>query len=337
VVVLDRIRELAEEARSALSQARGVRELEDARVRYLGRKSELNLISRGLKDLDPEERRSVGRAVNELRAELTALLERARESVEAGPSTTAGLDPTLPGRLPWVGKKHPLTRTQERLESIFRVLGFEVALGPHIEDDFHNFDALNIPAEHPARDAWDTFYIDKDTLLRTHTSPIQIRVMESRRPPVRIVAPGRAYRNETPDASHGSEFFQLEGLYVDKGVRFGELKGVLTRFLHELYGESVGVRFRAGFFPFTEPSTEVDVECRICQGSGCSVCSGTGWVELLGAGMVDPRVFEAVGYDPDVYTGYAFGLGVDRICMMMTGTDDIRLFLDNDLRFLRQI
>jgi phenylalanyl-tRNA synthetase alpha chain len=335
--VLDRIRELADEARSALTQAKDLGELEDARVRYLGRKSELNQISRGLKDLDPEERRSIGRAVNELRAELTALLNEARDRIESGTPASVGLDLTLPGRMPWVGRKHPITRTLELLESIFRGLGFEVALGPHIEDDFHNFDALNIPAEHPARDAWDTFYIDSDALLRTHTSPVQIRVMESRRPPIRIIAPGRVYRNETPDASHGSEFFQLEGLYVDRGVRFGELKGVLTRFLRELYGESVGVRFRAGFFPFTEPSTEVDVECRICQGSGCSVCSGTGWVELLGAGMVDPRVFEAVGYDPDVYTGYAFGLGVDRICMMMTGTDDIRLFWENDLRFLRQI
>ncbi|MBN2564298.1 MAG: phenylalanine--tRNA ligase subunit alpha [Candidatus Eisenbacteria bacterium] len=335
--MLDRLRELASEARAALSEAGGVRELEDARVRYLGRKSELNMISRGLKDLGPEERRSVGRAVNEIKAELTALLDEARESLESRAEASSGIDLTLPGRLPWVGRKHPLTRTLERLEDIFRGLGFEVALGPHMEDDFHNFDALNIPADHPARDMWDTFYIDSDTLLRTHTSPVQIRVMESRKPPIRIIAPGRVYRNETPDASHGSEFFQLEGLYVDRGVRFGELKGVLTRFLRELYGENVGVRFRAGFFPFTEPSTEVDVECLICKGRGCSVCSGTGWVELLGAGMVDPRVFRAVGYDPDVYTGYAFGLGVDRICMMMTGTDDIRLFLENDLRFLRQI
>jgi phenylalanyl-tRNA synthetase alpha chain len=335
--VLERLKELAEEARAAFRNANDARELEEARVRYLGRKSELNQISRGLGELAPDERKEVGRAVNALKSELGALLVSAQEALATGPRVARGLDPTLPGRMPWVGGKHPITRTLERLESIFRGLGFEVALGPHIEDDFHNFDALNIPPDHPARDMWDTFYIDSDTLLRTHTSPVQIRVMESRKPPVRIIAPGRVYRNETPDASHGSEFFQLEGLYVDKNVRFGELKGVLTRFLRELYGESVGVRFRAGFFPFTEPSTEVDVECQVCRGTGCSVCSGTGWVELLGAGMVDPRVFLAVGYDPDVYTGYAFGLGVDRICMMMTGTDDIRLFLENDLRFLRQI
>jgi phenylalanyl-tRNA synthetase alpha chain len=335
--LLDRLKELGADARAALESAATPQELESARVKYLGRKSELNQMSRGLKDLEPSERRAVGRAVNELKSELSALLDAATGRLESTEGGLPAVDLTLPGRPPWVGRKHPLTRTLERLEHIFRGLGFEVALGPHIEDDFHNFDALNIPADHPARDGWDTFYIEDDVLLRTHSSPIQIRVMETRRPPIRILAPGRVYRNETPDASHGSEFFQLEGLYVDKGVTFGELKGVLIRFMRELYGESVNLRFRAGFFPFTEPSTEVDVECSICKGSGCSVCSGTGWVELLGAGMVDPRVFEAVGIDPDVYTGYAFGLGVDRICMMMTGTDDIRLFLENDMRFLRQI
>jgi phenylalanyl-tRNA synthetase alpha chain len=329
--------ELGREAKAALESAASVVELENVRVKYLGRKSELNQVSRGLKDLDPDERRSVGRAVNELKNELGALLEQSKERLESAGDESVGLDLTLPGRRPWVGRKHPLTRTYERLESIFRGLGFEVALGPDVEDDFHNFDALNIPPDHPARDGWDTFYIDDDALLRTHTSPVQIRVMESRKPPIRIIAPGRVYRNETQDASHGSEFYQLEGLYIDRGVRFGELKGVLIRFMKELFGENVTLRFRAGFFPFTEPSTEVDVECLICQGAGCSVCSGTGWVELLGAGMVDPRVFEAVGYDPGEFTGYAFGLGVDRICMMMTGTDDIRLFLENDLRFLRQI
>ena len=335
--MLDRLKELGDEAKVALQGAASIVELENVRVKYLGRKSELNQASRGLKDLKPDERRSVGRVVNELKNELGALLEQAKERLESAGDESVGLDPTLPGRMPWVGKKHPVTRTYERLESIFRGLGFEVALGPHIEDDFHNFDALNIPADHPSRDTHDTFYIDDDTLLRTHTSPVQIRVMESRKPPIRIIAPGRVYRNETPDASHGSEFYQFEGLYVDRGVRFGELKGVLIRFMRELYGENVALRFRAGFFPFTEPSTEIDVECLICKGAGCSVCSGTGWVELLGAGMVDPRVFEAVGYDPGEYTGYAFGLGVDRICMMMTGTDDIRLFLENDLRFLRQM
>jgi phenylalanyl-tRNA synthetase alpha chain len=331
------LKELGDEARAALQSAATLTELEGVRVKYLGRKSELNQVSRGLKDLDPDERRSVGRAVNELKNELGALLEQSKERLESAGEPSGRLDLTLPGRRPWVGRKHPLTRTYERLESIFRGLGFEVALGPDVEDDFHNFDALNIPADHPARDGWDTFYIDDEALLRTHMSPVQIRVMESRKPPIRIIAPGRVYRNETQDASHGSEFYQLEGLYVDRGVRFGELKGVLIRFMKELFGENVKLRFRAGFFPFTEPSTEVDVECLICQGSGCSVCSGTGWVELLGAGMVDPRVFEAVGYDPGEFTGYAFGLGVDRICMMMTGTDDIRLFLENDLRFLRQI
>jgi phenylalanyl-tRNA synthetase alpha chain len=335
--VIARLEELRAEARLAFERAGSARELEDARVRYLGKKSEIATFSRGLGSLPAEERKSVGRAVNEAKAELRASLAAAEERLRAAAGPSEALDLSLPGRLPWVGRKHILSRTLERLERIFRTLGFEVALGPHIEDDFHNFGALNIAPDHPARDMHDTFYIEGGKLLRTHTSPVQIRVMETRRPPIRIIAPGRVYRNESPDASHGSEFWQLEGLYVDRGVRFGELKGVLTKFMRELYGEGVGVRFRAGFFPFTEPSAEVDVECQVCRGRGCPVCSGTGWVELLGAGMVDPRVFEAVGYDPDVYTGYAFGLGIDRIAMMMTGTDDIRLLIENDLRYLKRV
>jgi len=335
--VIERLMELAEEARRAIAAATSERELEDARVAALGRKSEINQAARGLGKLPEEERRAAGRALNELKAELEALLEEARERIEAAGSTSQGLDVTLPGRLPWVGRKHPLTRTFERLEEIFLGLGFQVAEGPHVEDEFHNFDALNIPAEHPSRDAWDTFYLDGGLLLRTHTSPVQIREMQSRRPPIRIIAPGRVFRNETPDASHAAEFYQLEGLAVGPDIRIGELKGVLTSFLHELFGPEVGVRFRAGFFPFTEPSTEVDIACVVCGGSGCPVCKRTGWVELLGAGMVDPRVFEAVGYDPDEVSGYAFGLGVDRICMMLSGLDDIRLLLENDLRFLTQV
>lgn len=335
--MIDRLEELGAEARGALDSASTEAELAEVRVRYLGRKSELNQMSRGLGSLGPDEKRRIGKAVNELKAELSLLLESAVERVRGGGDAVDTLDLTLPGRLPWVGRKHVLTRTLERLESIFRTLGFEVAIGPHIEDDFHNFDALNIPADHPARDMHDTFYVEGGGLLRTHTSPVQIRTMMSRRPPIRIVAPGRVYRNESPDASHSAEFYQFEGLYVDRAVRFGELKGVITRFMHELFGDDVNARFRAGYFPFTEPSTEVDVECRICKGAGCGVCKGTGWVELLGAGMVDPRVFEAVGYDSDTVSGYAFGLGVDRICMMLTGIDDIRYFLENDLRFLRQL
>lgn len=335
--MIARLDEVRTEARRAFGKAASERELEETRVRYLGRKSEIGKLSRGLGSLPAEERKLLGRAVNEAKAELGACLEGARERLKAAVEPSETLDLTLPGRLPWVGRKHVLTRTLERLEAIFRTLGFEVALGPHIEDDFHNFGALNIPPDHPARDMHDTFYVEGGKLLRTHTSPVQIRVMESRRPPIRIISPGRVYRNETPDASHGSEFWHLEGLYVDRNVRFGELKGVLTKFLRELYGESVGVRFRAGFFPFTEPSAEVDVECQVCHGAGCNVCKGTGWVELLGSGMVDPRVFASVGYDPESVTGYAFGLGVDRIAMMMTGTEDIRLLLENDLRFLRRV
>ena len=335
--MIDRLRALGAAARQALEEAQSESEVEEARIAFLGRKSELNRISRGLGTLSDGERREVGRAVNQLKSDLKGLLEEAKSRVASGTGGAGGLDVTLPGRRPWVGRKHPLTRTLDRLEEIFLGLGFEVAVGPHIEDDFHNFEALNFPADHPARDEHDTFYVEGGGLLRTHTSPVQIRVMQTRKPPIRIVAPGRVFRNETPDASHGSEFFQLEGLYVDRDVRFGELKGVLIKFLRELYGENVGVRLRPGFFPFTEPSAEVDVECRICRGRGCGVCKGTGWVELLGSGMVDPRVFAAVGYDPDEVSGYAFGLGIDRIAMMMAGVDDIRLFLENDLRFLRQI
>jgi phenylalanyl-tRNA synthetase alpha chain len=335
--VIEQLSKLKAEAAEALSSAKTERELEDARVKYTGRKSELNRISRGLGALPSSERRAIGQAVNTLKSELASMLESARQRIGAQAGAATGADITLPGRVPWVGKKHPITRTLERLEDIFRGLGFEVALGPHVEDDFHNFEALNFPRDHPARDEHDTFYVEGGKLLRTHTSPVQIRVMQSRTPPIRIIAPGRVYRNETPDASHGSEFYQLEGLYVDREVHFGELKGVLTKFLRELYGETTKVRFRPGFFPFTEPSAEVDVECRICRQAGCSVCKGTGWIELLGSGMVDPRVFAAVGYDPDSVSGYAFGLGVDRICMMMTGMDDIRAFHENDLRLLRQV
>ncbi|MBD3368074.1 MAG: phenylalanine--tRNA ligase subunit alpha [Candidatus Eisenbacteria bacterium] len=336
--MIERLKELAEEARRRIADAADERELEEARVACLGRKSEINQAARGLGKLPEDERREAGKALNQLKAELEGLLEEARERISSGgDSERAGLDVTLPGRAPWVGRRHPLKRTFERLERIFLGLGFQVAEGPHVEDEFHNFDALNIPAEHPSRDAWDTFYLEGGMLLRTHTSPVQIREMQSRRPPIRIIAPGRVFRNETPDASHAAEFYQLEGLAVGSDIRFGELKGVLTSFLHELFGPDVGVRFRAGFFPFTEPSTEVDIACVVCGGDGCPVCKRTGWVELLGAGMVDPRVFEAVGYDPDEVSGYAFGLGVDRICMMLSGMDDIRLLLENDIRFLRTV
>jgi len=334
--VLKRLEQLRAEATDLLGSASSENELEELRVRFLGRKSELNQMSRGLGGMEPSERKAVGQAVNALKKDVGAMLTAAKDRL-AGGRAKPGLDLTLPGRRPWVGRRHPLMRTLSRLEEIFTLLGFEVALGPHIEDDFHNFEALNIPADHPARDMHDTFYVEGGRLLRTHTSPVQIRTMMSRKPPIRIIAPGRVYRNETPDASHAAEFYQLEGLYIDRGVRFGELKGVLTRFLRELYGDDVAVRLRPGFFPFTEPSAEIDVECRVCHGKGCSVCKQTGWVELLGAGMVDPRVFRAVGYDPDEVSGYAFGLGVDRICMMETGLDDIRLLMENDLRLLRQI
>jgi len=245
-------------------------------------------------------------------------------------------DFTLPGRRSWEGKLHPLTQVLDRIIEIFYGMGFEVAQGPDIETNYYNFDSLNFPQDHPARDMQDTFYLANDLILRTHTSPVQIRVFEKKNPPVKILAPGRVYRHEAINARSYCLFYQVEGFYVDEGVAFADLKGVLVAFVKEFFGKEVELRFRASFFPFTEPSAEVDIRCIICKGKGCSVCKYRGWLEILGAGMIDPEVFKAVGYDPEKYTGYAFGLGVDRIAMLKYRIDDIRLFYENDLRFLRQ-
>jgi phenylalanyl-tRNA synthetase alpha chain len=313
------------------------KQLEELRVKYLGRRGIIQSLFDKLREVPKEEKPALGKLLNELKElaqgkynEKKLEIERKKAKVESV------VDLTIPGRLKYTGRKHPLTQTLEEIKKIFIGMGFEVASGPEIEDDYHNFEALNIPPEHPARDMQDTFFIEDKIILRTHTSPVQIRVMESRKPPVRIIAPGRVYRNEAISARSYCLFHQVEGLYVDEGVSFAELKGTLLAFAKQMFGSDVKLRFRPSFFPFTEPSAEVDVSCFICGGRGCRVCKYGGWLEILGCGMVDPNVFKFVGYDTEKYTGYAFGMGVERIAMLKYGIDDIRLFYENDFRFLDQ-
>lgn len=331
------VQELEEVALQEIRGAGSTEALEELRIKFLGRKGALTRILRSLGQLDPEMRRRVGQEANRAKETLEEALARQLSALkaEARRAAAGDLDVTLPGRRLPQGRLHPITRINQEICDIFLHLGFEAVEGPEVELDWYNFEALNIPPDHPARDMQDTFYFNDQVLLRTHTSPMQIRVMEQRQPPVRIIAPGRVYRRDS-DLTHTPMFHQVEGLLVDQGVTFADLKGVLTSFVHQMFGPEVGVRFRPSYFPFTEPSAEVDIACVICRGEGCRVCKITGWLEVLGAGMVHPAVFEAVGYDPETYTGFAFGLGVERIAMLKYGIDDIRLFFDNDLRFLRQ-
>jgi phenylalanyl-tRNA synthetase alpha chain len=331
------IKKLESGALGEIQGARTLEELESLRVKFLGRKGALTQILRGLKDLPAEARRDVGQEANRVKEVLEAALARSQTVLKEAARRAAApaLDVTLPGRRRPRGRLHPLNQAMQEVCDIFLHLGFEAVEGPEVELDWYNFEALNIPPDHPARDMQDTFYFNNRVLLRTHTSPMQIRTMEKRRPPLRIIAPGKVYRRDS-DITHSPMFHQVEGLLVDQGITFADLKGVLTAFVHEMFGPEVGVRFRPSYFPFTEPSAEVDIECVICRGEGCRVCKITGWLEILGSGMVHPAVFEAVGYDPETYTGFAFGLGIERIAMLKYGIDDIRLFFDNDLRFLRQ-
>ncbi|MDZ7337497.1 MAG: phenylalanine--tRNA ligase subunit alpha [candidate division KSB1 bacterium] len=319
-----------------LAQAGEPRAVDEVRVRYLGRKGVLARYFDVLPSLGPEDRRRLGKTLNELRTEWGEALARRREELIAPESEKEEVDYTLPGLVPFIGARHPVLQVMDRIKEIFYGMGFTVEEGPEIEDDYHNFEALNVPADHPSRDLQDTFYLESPFLMRTHTSPVQIRTMERCRPPVRMIAPGRCYRKDTPDATHSPVFHQVEGLCVDEGVTFADLKGVVETFAKRLFGPEVRIRFRPSFFPFTEPSAEYDFSCIMCGGKGCRVCKGTGWLEISGAGMVDPAVFRFVGYDPEKYTGYAFGMGVERIAMLMYQVDDIRLFYDNDLRFLQQ-
>jgi len=309
--------------------------LERLRLEVLGRKGTLAQVFKRLGSLSVEERPEVGRVLNEARARLEGSFETARERLASASPKGPAVDITLPGRVPQLGRLHPITQVSTEITSIFQRLGFEVAEGPEVELDYYNFEALNIPKDHPARDMQDTFYISDSILLRTHTSPIQVRVMEKRKPPVRIIAPGKVYRRDS-DITHSPMFHQVEGLMVDKDVSFGDLKGILAVFVHQMFGPKVGLRFRPSFFPFTEPSAEVDIQCVMCGGGGCRVCKETGWLEILGSGMVDPEVFKMVGYDAHEVTGFAFGMGVERIAMLKFGINDLRLFFENDLRFLEQ-
>ncbi|MBN2809024.1 MAG: phenylalanine--tRNA ligase subunit alpha [Deltaproteobacteria bacterium] len=335
----ERLQGLLIEARNLISQAVTLDELETLRVNFLGRKGSLTVLLKGLSELPVERKPVLGKLANQIKEQLQGDLDKARQELEKAElerQITAGaVDVTLPGRRQFSGTTHPVTRVTEDVCAIFTRLGFSVAQGPEVELDYYNFEALNIPQDHPARQMQDTFYVSDDVVLRTHTSPVQVRVMEKQQPPVKIIAPGRVYRCDS-DLTHTPMFDQIEGLLVDRDVSFSDLKGVLVAFLHAFFGSDVGVRFRPSYFPFTEPSAEVDIACVMCKGKGCRVCGQTGWLEILGCGMVDPAVYNFVNYDPEVYTGFAFGMGVERLAMLRYGIDDLRLFFGNDLRFLRQ-
>jgi len=330
-----KISEIKQNFSQEVGEVKNAQDFEALRVKYLGRKGLVQELYKFIGTVPPQERPRVGKQINELRAFVEEQLNQLKQKY-AQRKVKRKLDVTLPGRRPPIGRKHPLTQTMDDIKRFFVGLGFSIADGPEVETDYYNFEALNIPKNHPARDMQDTLYITEEILLRTHTSPVQIRTMRNQQPPVRIIAPGRVYRRDTPDASHSPFFHQVEGLCVDKNISFGDLKAVIQEFARYMFGEDIHVRFRPSFFPFTEPSLEYDFNCVFCRGKGCKVCKYTGWVEISGAGMVDPNVFEAVGYDPEVYTGYAFGMGVDRIAMLRYAIDDIRLFFENDLRFLDQ-
>lgn len=328
------------QAMEKLARVSDIRELEDLKVAYLGKKGELTGILKKMGALSPEERPVIGQLANEVRFALEESIAQTKDrlikeerSIRLKSET---IDVTMPGRIKPIGKKHPLTIVLDELKDIFLGMGYEIAEGPEIELDYNNFEALNIPKNHPARDTQDTFYISENVVLRTHTSPVQIRHMQSHKPPIRIICPGRVYRSDAVDATHSPVFHQVEGLVVDKNVTMGDLVGTLQAFAKGIFGENSRIRLRPHHFPFTEPSAEVDVSCWGCDGSGCRICKGEGWVEILGAGMVHPNVLRECGIDPDVYSGFAFGMGIERIAMGKFGIDDMRLLFENDIRFLRQ-
>ena len=334
---LDAIKKAAIEK---IQNAASSRELDDCRVAFLGKKSELQGLLKQMGKLSPEERPVMGQLVNSARAEIEAVLEKAAEGMKAKERELSlkseTIDVTMPGKCPDCGHRHPLSLVTEEVENIFLGMGFQIASGPEVELDYYNFEALNIPKGHPARDTQDTFYISDNVVLRSQTSPVQIRVMEKTQPPIRIISPGRVYRSDAVDATHSPLFHQIEGLVVDKGLTMSDLKGTLMEFAKRLYGEDTRIRLRPHHFPFTEPSAEIDVSCFACKGEGCPICKGEGWIEILGAGMVHPKVLKNGGIDPDVYSGFAFGVGVERLAMFKYAVDDMRLFYENDVRFLSQ-
>ncbi len=336
--VIKKLKKIEQEAIAAIKASSSQGDLEGVKVKYLGRKGRLTAFLRELKNIPSEERPIVGKTANEIKEHLKRQLELKIQELKQleQNENLAVIDITLPGRRAYFGGTwHPITQTLREICDVFLHMGFEIAEGPDVELDYYNFEALNIPPHHPARDMQDTFYISPKVVLRTHTSSIQSRIMEKQPPPIRVIAPGAVYRCDA-DVSHTPMFHQVEGLLVDKDISFAHLKGVLTAFMEAIFDKDIGVRFRPSFFPFTEPSAEMDISCIICGGKGCRVCKGTGWLEILGCGMVDPAVFEKVGYDPERWTGFAFGLGVERIAMLKYGINDIRLFFENHLRFLKQ-
>ena len=336
---MENLASLLEQSIALTRSAQSIDDLEKVRVDYLGKKGELTSLLKSLGQLSAEERPQAGAKINEAKQALQDCLSEKKLELETAAINaqlaSSAIDVTLPGRSPNVGGIHPVSRTLERIEAIFCASGFSVEVGPEIEDDFHNFEALNIPAHHPARAMHDTFYVDDTHVLRTHTSPVQIRAMESKAPPLRIVCPGRVYRCDS-DLTHTPMFHQVEGLVVDQDISFADLKGTMDQFLKAFFERDVPVRFRPSYFPFTEPSAEMDIQCGQCGGSGCRVCKNTGWVEVGGCGMVHPNVFKSANVDPEKYTGFAFGMGVERLAMLRYGINDLRLFFENDLNFLQQ-
>jgi len=332
---IDDIKNILSDALSAVSAADSREKLESIKVKYLGRKGRITSILKSLKDLSVEERKTFGAAANKARAELESVLKEAVEKLGA-PRPKSTIDPTLPGIRHRIGALHPITIVMDKICNSFERMGFDIERGPEIETDYYNFEGLNFPPDHPARDMQDTFYVEGGRVLRTHTSPVQLRAMEKTKPPVKFIAPGKNFRNEAISSRAYYTFYQVEGFMVDEGVTMGDLKGVLVAFCRDFFGEGLELRFRPSYFPFTEPSAEVDISCFLCRGKGCRLCKQTGWLEILGCGMIDPVVLENVGYDSEKFTGYAFGMGVERIAMLKYMINDIRLLYENDIRFIRQ-
>jgi phenylalanyl-tRNA synthetase alpha chain len=336
----EKLNSIKESALNELKEAVSKIELENIRVKYLGKKGELTQILRGMGALSVEERPIIGKVVNEVKEALEKIIDEASEGIKSKEKELKlkreVIDISMPGKKKVLGKRHPLSLTLESVQDIFLSMGFSIVEGPEVELDYYNFEALNIPKNHPARGEQDTFYINDNIVLRTQTSPLQIRTMEKQQPPIKIIAPGKVYRSDAVDASHSPIFYQMEGLVVDKGITFADLKGTLDLFAKKMFGEDVKTKFRPHHFPFTEPSAEMDATCFLCQGEGCKLCKGSGWIELLGCGMVHPQVLRNCGIDPEVYSGFAFGFGIDRMVMLNYGIEDIRLLYESDVRFLKQ-
>ena len=335
-IILSKIKQTEADFMRELEQCSRGDEFDKLRVDYLGRKGKVQSLFSGMSNVDQMNRPKIGAELNQLKKIINESLDGISSIANMSSNQTAIFDPSLPGRMEPIGSLHPLLQVLDEIINIFFGMGFRIEEGPQIESDYYNFEALNIPKHHPSRDMHDTFYLKGGMLLRTHTSPVQIRTMENQKPPIRMIAPGKCFRKDTPDASHSPIFNQVEGLSVDKNVSFADLKGIVQSFAQKLFGKDARVRFRPSFFPFTEPSAEYDFSCIFCKGKGCKVCKNTGWIEISGAGMVDPAVFGFVDYDPNIYTGYAFGMGVERIAMLKFEINDIRTFFENDIRFLEQ-